>query len=139
LEVSVAREKAERIFAVVYNFGAWGEWGYDFIDEDGDGRPEIQLGPKTLDDDVVPLIHFKWDAAKKTYVGPKGEAGDHFRVINPSNIWKELDRLEEEKTEFPPVKDRANLKRDPAPPVLATPKEKTFAYVSLKGQSDEQL
>ncbi|HVE40414.1 MAG TPA: hypothetical protein VNM14_11030, partial [Planctomycetota bacterium] len=30
LEVSVVREKAERIFAVVYNFVTWGEWGYDF-------------------------------------------------------------------------------------------------------------
>lgn len=134
VEVSVVREKAERIFAVVYQFGKWDSWGYDFSDENGDGIPEIQLGPKTLDDEVVPQVSYKWDPAKQAYVGPPGGASDHFRVIDPVDIWKELKRLQSEKVEFPAEEHRA---RAPKKPVAL--QDADYRYASLKGRPDKEL
>lgn len=136
LEVHVVREKAEPIFSVVYVFGARSDWGYDFADEDGDGSPEIQLGPKTLEGQVVPRASFKWDPVKKTYAGPKGGPGDHFRVIQPGKPWQEFKRLVEEKTEFPPEEDPASLRKVPPARI---PADTAYAYRSLKGRTDEEL
>lgn len=135
LKVSVVREKAEPLFAVLYSFGAQGSWYYDFIDEDGDGIPEIQFGPRTLEDEVVPRVTFKWDPAKKTYIGPNGGDGDHFRVINPTNMWNEFERLETANVIFPPEEDRAGLRK----PGKAPAEKKAYSYISLKGRSDEHL
>jgi hypothetical protein len=136
LEVSVVREKEDRIFAVVYTLGVWREWGYDFVDEDGDGRPEIQLGQRMLNGDVIPRVSFKWDAKKKSYAGPKGGPGDHFRVIDPTDVWKELRRLKDEKTVFPPEEDFDVFEEAPAKSVAG---KDPYAYRTLKGMADEQL
>ena len=98
-EVSVVRKQAKGIFALLYDLGD-DEWSYDFADEGGDGILEIRFGPRA-DKGIKPQVTYRWDPKTRTYVGPKGSPGDHFRVIDPTDIWDELERLKQERLIFP--------------------------------------
>jgi hypothetical protein len=92
LEVQRVAEKAELLFAVAYN-GETDDWHYDFTDEDADGALEIALGPRR-GETVARKATYVWDPATRTYVGPEGASGDHYRVINHKmNVFLELMRI----------------------------------------------
>ncbi|MHC4202595.1 MAG: hypothetical protein ACYSU0_21595, partial [Planctomycetota bacterium] len=92
LEIERVAEKAELLFAVIYN-GKTDDWHYDFTDEDADGVVEIVLGPRR-GETVEAKVKYVWDPAARTYVGPEGAPGDHYRVIDHArNVFREVRRV----------------------------------------------
>ena len=112
LEVSAVYEEALPLFAVVYDWDT-NTWAYNFTDRDRDGIIEIELGP-ACGDGIDPQVTYRWDGDRKTYTGPAGSPGDHYRVIDARDIEAELRRLEKEKLTFPPSKV-PEMAREPGP------------------------
>jgi hypothetical protein len=148
LEVCSLYERPRPLLSVLYNWGETEDWGYQFVDRDGDGIAEIELGPVTGAGEVKPKAIFTWDKATKTYVGPEGKAGDHFRVLRADDTYKgslskELDRIEKEVPVFAadpdaPASDAAQaLKKPQAAP--APPPARPYKYASLKGLTNPEI
>ncbi|MFH1038519.1 MAG: hypothetical protein V1789_07635 [PVC group bacterium] len=144
LEVTAVKEDAEILLAVVYNWhesrlNEGNEWGYRINNADRDGIYEIELGPK-INDGIEPKIVYRWDEAKRKYVGPQGEPGDHFRMVAPADVWNELETL----------KKVGGLGYIPAL-IPSTPKKhihiphapeklyQSYRYISLKKLSDKEV
>jgi hypothetical protein len=143
LTVSAVKLEAQPLLCVVLNWGD-DEWTYRVNDQDGDGISEIEAGPRVATG-LIPKAVWKWDPSKRTYAGPTGKAGDHFRVINGAAVWEELKRLKAAKLSFP--KDAEAISRDeivstetptPTPAPSAGPAIPNH-YVSLKNASDPDL
>jgi hypothetical protein len=142
LTVSAVKTKAEPLLAVVLNWED-DEWTYRLTDQDGDGVSDIEVGPRTAEG-LTPKAVWKWDRAKRAYAGPQGKAGDHFRVINGANLWKELGRLKAARLTFP--KDTEAIattrlhwpEKSPTPAPSSVPTE-PYRYASLKDASDAEL
>lgn len=140
LTVSAVKMKAELLLTVLLNWEN-DEWTYRLIDQDGDGVSDIEAGPRTAAG-LVPKAVWKWDRAKRAYVGPQGEAGDHFRVINGATLWKEFRRLKTARLTFP--KDAEAISKyetKPESTVAQTPSSpaEPYRYTSLKSASDADL
>ncbi len=148
LEVCSIYEQPRPLLSVLYNWGETKDWGYQFVDRDGDGIAEIELGPVAGAGAVKPKAIFTWDKATKTYVGPEGKAGDHFRALRADDTYmgsssKELGRI---KKEFPvfaadpdaPASDAAQAPKKPqsAP---APPPARPYKYASLKGLTNPEI
>jgi hypothetical protein len=141
LMVSAVKTKAEPLFTVVLNWEA-DEWTYRLTDQHADGISDIEAGPRTAEG-LIPKAVWKWDRAKRLYVGPQGKAGDHFRVINGATLWKELDRLKAGRLTFPKdadaiskyaIKPESTVAPTTSPSPIAA-----YQYASLKGASDAEL
>jgi hypothetical protein len=138
LTVSTVKVKEQPLFTVVLNWEA-DEWTFRLTDQDGDRISDIEAGPRTAAG-FKPKAVWKWDRAKHEYLGPAGKPGDHFRVIDSKNIWKELERFKTAKLTFPkdadavPESDDAPAQAPPAPSVAAN--SEPYHYSSLKGSSD---
>lgn len=141
LMVSAVKSKAEPLLTVVLNWGG-DEWTFGLADRDSDGISEIEVGPRTAAG-MRPKVVWKWDRAKRAYVGPKGEAGDHFRVVNGAAIWNELRRLKASGLTFPKDADAIAAhehapEQSPTSTPFATPNE-PYRYTSLKDAPDADL
>jgi hypothetical protein len=141
LMVSAVKTKAEPLLSVVLNWEN-DEWTYRLTDQDGDGVSDIEAGPRTATG-LIPKAVWKWDRAKGLYVGPQGKPGDHFRVINGANLWKELGRLEAARLTFPKDEDAVSLyetKPESTPEPTPSPQATTpYRYTSLKDAPDSEL
>ena len=115
LEIAVVAPKPRPLLCVLYNWGE-DEWTYRFTDADDDGIFDVELGPKTLHG-MKPNVRYAWDPESKTYLGPEGEEGDHFRRLATSNdLFRSLHRLKKAGLTFPPdpdFKDERSLARNP--------------------------
>lgn len=143
LTVSAVKTKAEPLLTVVLNWEE-DEWTYRLTDQDGDGISDVEAGPRTAAG-MIPKAVWKWDRVKRAYVGQQGAAGDHFRVTNGTNLWKEFRRLKAARLTFPKDADaiskyetdtRSESIAAPTPP--PTPAE-PYQYASLKDASDAEL
>ncbi len=57
-------------------------WTWHPRDRDGDGWPEIEIGPRVDDDDrLQPVATFRWSEAERRYVGPAGSPSEGFEVF----------------------------------------------------------
>jgi hypothetical protein len=83
---------------VLYNWGG-DDWAYQIADRDRDGRVEIELGPRQAEG-VRAKVVFAWDPQRQAYVSAAGNAGDHFRVLQPGDPWKQLEHLKAEGLRF---------------------------------------
>ncbi|HKP03346.1 MAG TPA: hypothetical protein VJU77_08265 [Chthoniobacterales bacterium] len=141
LTMSVVKAKAEPVLSVLLNWEN-DEWTYRLTDQDGDGVSDIEAGPRTAEG-LIPKAVWKWDKAKRAYIGPQGKAGDHFRIINGANLWKEFARLKAAKSTFPKDLDAVSkyeltsesIVASTPPPSPAEP----YQYVSLKDAPDAEL
>jgi len=141
LTVSAVETKAEPLLTVVLNWDN-DEWIYRLTDQDGDGVSDIEAGPRTKAG-LTPKAIWKWDRTKHAYVGPQGEAGDHFRVINGATLWKELARLKAARLTFPKDGDAVST-YEAKPESIATPTPSPqgttpFRYASLKDAPNSEL
>jgi hypothetical protein len=143
LTVSAVKMKAQPLLTVILNWEA-DEWTYRLTDRDGDGISDIEAGPRTAAG-LIPKAVWKWDRAKHLYVGPRGKAGDHFRVINGAALWKELGRLKAARLTFPKdadaiaandIRSEQTVAPTPTPPPGPTG---PYHYTTLKGASDAEL
>ncbi len=145
LHVSVVERKARPILAVLYNLGA-GEWSYELTDADKDGIFDIELGPKT-GIRIKTKVTYRWNSDTKSWDGPKGEEGDHFRVIGTENVWEELERIKNQGVRFSADPDFVDIfPRDRSPWARRGLKKPTplevsrpYHYRSLKDLSNEDL
>lgn len=141
LTVSTVKAKLQPLFAVILNWGAR-EWTFRLMDSDGDHVSEIEIGPLTASG-FKPKAVWKWDRAKHKYVGPAGNDGDHFRVINATQIREEHLRFQTTKMTFPTDPEAVSEMDDerdevaPATPVVGN--GEPYLYRSLKGASDAEL
>ncbi len=46
-----------------------------------EGSTEIELGPLRLPEGIEPKVVFRWDNAKRAWVGPERKAGDHWLIL----------------------------------------------------------
>ena len=148
LKVCGISEQPRPLLLVLYNWGKTEDWGYQFVDRDGDGIAEIELGPVGEAGAVKPKAVFTWDKAARAYVGPEGKAGDHFRalrLVDPYNesFFKELNRIKKEVPGFAPDPDaaRADAAQAPKKPQAAPPPPpaRPYKYASLKGLTNPEI
>lgn len=144
LTVSTVKAREQPLFSVVLNWGA-PEWTFRLTEPDGSRFSNIEAGPRTVAG-FRPKAVWKWDPATRKYVGPKGQAGDHFRVIDTARIWRELQRLQREKLSFPKDPDavsqsdgRETEEAGSAPPGAAARAGELYRYRSLRGASQADL
>ena len=141
LIVSTVKEEAQPLFAVILNWGT-DEWTFRTVFDCGDGTPAIEAGPRTVVG-LKPKAVWKWDPTQNRYVGPSGKTGDHFRVVDAANIWKELNRFQSEKLEFPKDPDAIPENHGGAakdvPTATPTSALDRYQYSSLKDVSDADL
>jgi hypothetical protein len=141
LTVSTVKTKAQPLLTVVLNWGA-DEWIYRLTDQDGDGVSDIEAGPRTATG-LIPKAVWKWDRVKKLYVGPQGQAGDHFRVINGVTLWKELAQLKAARLTFPKDGDAVSIyETKPKSATVPTPSPQAptpYRHASLKDAPDSEL
>ena len=145
LLVEIVKEEAERIFAVLYNWGE-DEWDYRVTDVDKDKIFDIELGPKTPKG-IKKKVVYTWDRRTRKYVGPIGKKGDHYRVLDTTSVWKEFKRLKREKTKFPKDPDFVDEhdmddgpwarkgKKKPSPKEVSKP----YRYASLQALTNKEL
>jgi DNA-binding transcriptional ArsR family regulator len=141
LTVWAVKAKAEPLLTLLLNWEK-DEWTYRLADQDGDGVSDIEAGPRTAAG-FMPKAVWKWDRAKRAYVGPRGEVGDHFRIINGANLWKEFRRLKAAQLTFPKDADAIAAhdyrpEKSPTPIPSAAPTE-PYRYTSLKDATDAEL
>jgi hypothetical protein len=141
LTVSAVKAKAEPLLTLLLNWDN-DEWTYRLADQDGDGVSDIEAGPRTATG-LMPKAVWKWDRAKRAYVGPQGEAGDHFRIINGANLWKEFRRLKAAQLTFPKDADAIAAhdyrpEKSPTPMQSISPTE-PYRYTSLKDATDAEF
>lgn len=141
LTVSAVKAKAEPLLSLLLNWEN-DEWTYRLADQDGDGVSAIEAGPRTAAG-LIPKAVWKWDRAKRAYVGRQGEAGDHFRIINGANLWKEFRRLKAARLTFPKDTDAIaahDYRPEKSPtPIQSTAPTEPYRYTSLKDATDAEL
>ncbi len=146
LEVAGVAPTLRPLLTVLFNWGA-DEWTYRFADADNNGILEIELGPKTRRG-MTPKTTYSWDPESRTYVGPDGAPGDHFRRLNTStDAFDHFDRLKAENLSFPPDPDYEDPKRMPECPwerrgmVKPNPEDlsRPYRYASLQNLSSDEL
>lgn len=144
LFVEIMAEKAERVLAVVYNWGSTDDWDFAVSDRDGDGILEIDLGPLT-NEGLLPRVTWHWDWLSEEWVG-SGSVGPHYRVIDPKRLWPEISRLSKEEVAFekdPDAMSRQDRERvrDGLAPSPASGRAPSSAYIyeSLKNLSDSEI
>ena len=115
LEIAVVADPPRPLLSVLFNWGD-DEWTYRFSDPDGNGVFDVELGPKTPRG-LVPKISYAWDPESRSYVGPDGKPGDHFRRLDPSaRPFDVFERLKAEGLAFPHDPDFKDPQRMPECP-----------------------
>jgi hypothetical protein len=68
-------------------------WSWRYLDVDGDGWPEIEVGPH-LDASgaIAPAATFRWSAKDSRYLGPAGSAAEGFLVYDTTDC-DEIQRI----------------------------------------------
>ena len=87
LEVRSAENEDDPAFAVLLNTHpkekiAANSWSWQLRWAEKTGSYEIDLGPAKYPQAVERQVTFRWDREKKSWSGPDGQPGDHFRVIH---------------------------------------------------------
>ena len=59
------------------------DWDYQFVDRDHNGAIEVEFGPVLEDGSVKPKAVFRWDKAKRVYVGPGRQRRQPFPCAAP--------------------------------------------------------
>lgn len=146
LEIVAVAPVLRPLLAVLYNWED-DEWTYRFTDADGDGVFGVELGPKTPRG-MRAKIAYAWDPATRSYVGPAGTDGDHFRRLDAAvDPFRELERLKKNGLSFPSDPDFADERllagtswerkglEPPKPEDLSGPYRKT----SLRNLTDAEI
>lgn len=125
-------------------------WGFQIRDTGRNGLYEIELGPVTASGGVVPKVIFRWDAAKRGWMGPEPKPGDHFRVITGGNIFEETRRIAADGGLGYPLAPQPKAEPKPSSPeavshsrdahrIPAEHLSKPYRYQSAGKLSDEKL
>ncbi len=129
---------------VLYNWGS-DDWGYQFADRDGDGRVEIELGPRQSEG-VKPKVVLRWDERQKAFGSGAGTRGAHFFVLQPGDVWPQLKGLKRDGLTFPndpdAVADRSHGRFGMRPPLeepKVEPRSQPYVYRSLRDLDDEAV
>lgn len=77
------------LLSVLYNTDET-EWSWQFNDFTESGFPEIEFGP-IKPGGILPKIRYAWNANQQTYVGPNGDARQHFLRIHDENEFHDTD------------------------------------------------
>lgn len=138
LEVSSVKPEPEPLLAVLINWGR-DEWSFRLRDNPARNLPDIEIGPRTADG-LKPKAVFQWDAQTRAFTGPRGQAGDHFRQLEPTSgdYQKQLKRLHAAKLKFPQDPDFAPSVRivsgqkteKPTPPAARPYQRRSLADLS---------
>lgn len=125
----------EKLLQVAFNWELTGSddvdgWGYECVDEDGDGRMEIAFGPANeIDDAVTWQVVFRWDADAKKYVSKDAARNPHLRVIGN----EELLALKVKSGVFGRPLDESGAAASPEI------ERRGYVYQSLKGATGEEM
>ncbi|HEV7406146.1 MAG TPA: hypothetical protein VGO11_24580 [Chthoniobacteraceae bacterium] len=114
LSVGTVGEKAQPLLDILLNWDN-DEWTWRLTDADGDGVADIEAGPRTAKGMVTKAV-WKWDRLSHAYVGPKGGPNDHFRVLDGTKLWPELQRLQQADLRLPHDLDGVAEADLPPPP-----------------------
>jgi hypothetical protein len=137
LVVSVAADKSKKIFAVLYGWNLerdleayTDEWWFDVGDRDGDGIYEIEIGPRIADGVEVKAV-FSWDSSAGTYVSKEGSKSKYFCILEPYDIWEQIEALSNKAFLFN-IKEELKSKKEKKP-------SRSYHYESLRNLTDEEI
>ncbi len=101
LRVWTVAPTATPLFAVLLNWGA-SEWTFRLRPDPASTSSAslIELGPRHAQD-LLPRATYRWRARSRSYVGPAGRPGDHFRRLDSDNISRQLETLRASGLTFP--------------------------------------
>lgn len=137
LELRSIEREPRQILNVLYNWhpreaDKANAWDYECFDDDHDGLIEIGFGPEGQERrrEVV----FRWDKTKSTYVAENLAAQPHLRVLDDTDIQKQLKEIKGAGGHrYPLLAGKAENPEDASPP------PKPFQFQSLKGRSDGEI
>ena len=137
LELRSVEREPRRIFRVLYNWHPReaeeaNTWDYECFDDDDDGLIEIGFGPK--DHERRREAVFRWDKTTSTYVAENPAAQPHLRVLDDTDIQKQLKAIKEAGGHRYPL-----VVGKPAKPGEVTTPPKPFQFQSLNGRSDGEI
>lgn len=79
LVAQTVEENPRTLLHLMLNWNA-DDWTHRVRDTDGDGICEIEIGPRTAAG-IVPMVVFRWDRQRQTFVSTKLGESDHFRLL----------------------------------------------------------
>ncbi len=137
LELRSVEREPRQILTVLYNWHPReaeeaNAWDYECFDDDQDGLIEIGFGPGNQDRrrEVV----FRWDKARSSYVAENLAAQPHLRVLDDTDIQKQLKAIKDAGGHRYPL-----LAAKASHPVEVLTPPKPFQFQSLKGRSDQEI
>jgi len=159
LEIWPLEEGAGPSLAVAFNLLS-DDWGYALLDPRGDGVLDVVMGPRP-GAEVRPEVVIRWDRGARRYVAPERKDGDHFVVLEGSDVSGAARKLVADRlagrlrfgpeaatptatAATPPVPASDPVAAPPASEAAASPEPASasaapYRYASLHGASDEAI
>jgi hypothetical protein len=130
-------------FALLYNANpadrlAGNLWGFQVRHSAANGSTAIEVGPLIVPEGIEPKVAFRWDKAKRVWVGPKRQPDAHWIVLKAGDETADAERVAERGGLRYPLVDPEPAESF-AQPLPAPPAAEPYRPRSLAALSDEQL
>ncbi|HEV7403635.1 MAG TPA: hypothetical protein VGO11_11935, partial [Chthoniobacteraceae bacterium] len=145
LKVCRLNREAPSSFALLYNANPANRlpgnlWGFQVRHSEADGSTALELGPLIVPEGIEPKVVFRWDKAKRAWVGPQRRPDDHWIELKAGDERADVERIAERGGLHYPLVDPEPAADFAQPaPARGEAVAKPYRAQSLAALSDEQL